>query len=144
MSGRPSGSRRRRGARRTALDILYQADVTEQSPSEVLEQWRSAGRSISEHTQGLVRGVQSLLPELDRLFGGHAEGWAVHRMAVVDRSILRLACYELRAGVPVSVAINEAVNLAKELSTEDSGRFINGILGKIAREMEEAASTERA
>ena len=65
---------------------------------------------------------------------------AVHRMAVLDRALLRLACFEIRSGLAPSIAISEAVELANELSTEDSGRFINGVLGRIAREREGAAS----
>jgi N utilization substance protein B len=72
------------------------------------------------------------------LIGDHAHEWTVERMAAVDRTILRLACYELlhRPDVPAAAAISEAVVAAKELSTEDSGRFVNGILGRIAREIE--------
>ena len=74
------------------------------------------------------------MPDIDGLLAAHSEGWTVHRMAVVDRTILRVATFELRSGVPTAVAINEAVDAAKRLSTEDSGRFINGLLGRIARE----------
>src|SRR5207302_10927604 len=89
-----------------------------------------------EFAQELVLGVATHLEELDKLIGDAAEEWTVGRMAVVDRNILRLAVYELlhRPDVPPSAAINEAVVAAKELSTEDSGRFVNGILGRIARD----------
>jgi N utilization substance protein B len=125
----------RRRARRRALDILYQADVTRRSPIEVLED-REEMEELDSFTEELVRGVTENAEDLDQLIGGHAEGWTVHRMAVVDRNLLRLACYEMlwREDVPVAVAIDEAVEAAKELSTEDSGRFVNGILGRIARE----------
>jgi len=126
--------RRRRAARRLAIDILYQADVTERSASGVLDDWRAAGRSVPDYTEQLVRGVDTRLGEFDAMLGAHSEGWTVHRMAVVDRTILRVACQELREGLPAAVAINEAVEAANELSTEDSGRFINGVLGRIARE----------
>jgi N utilization substance protein B len=127
------GHRRRRAARRAAIDILYQADVTERPASSVLDQWRGAGRQISPYTEGVVRGVEEARADIDGLLGAYAEGWAVYRMAVVDRTILRVACYEMRSGVPPAVAISEAVAAANELSTEDSGRFINGVLGRIAR-----------
>jgi N utilization substance protein B len=125
----------RRRARRRALDILYQADVTRRSAVEVLEE-RGELEELDPFTGELVRGVTENAADLDRLIGEHAEGWTIHRMAVVDRNLLRLACYEMlwREDVPVAVAIDEAVGAAKELSTEDSGRFVNGILGRIARE----------
>jgi N utilization substance protein B len=125
----------RRQARRRALDILYQADVTRRPPLVVLEE-RKEMEELDPFTEELVRGVTDNAAELDRLIGDHAEGWTIHRMAVVDRNVLRLACYEMmwREDVPVAVAIDEAVEAAKELSTGDSGRFVNGILGRIARE----------
>ena len=122
------------------MDILYQADVTEQPPAKVLEERRGMGRDVLPYAEELVIGVERSLPDIDALLSDHAEGWAVHRMAVLDRTLLRLACYELRAGLAPSIAINEAVELANELSTEDSGRFINGVLGRIAREAEEATA----
>jgi N utilization substance protein B len=133
-----SGHHRRQAARRVAIDILYQADVVGAQPTDVLEQWRMAGKSVTEYAGALVRGVQGDLEAIDGLLAAGSEGWAVHRMAIVDRTILRVACYEMRSGIPAAVAINEAILAAKELSTEDSGRFINGVLGKIAREMGEA------
>jgi N utilization substance protein B len=124
----------RRQARRLALDILYQADVTGTDAHAVLEEWESTGREIPSFTRELIDGVGTHLPEIDRTIGASSEGWRVGRMAAVDRSILRLATYELRFGaeVPVAAVIDEAVRAAKELSTEDSGRFVNGVLGKIA------------
>ncbi len=137
---RRAGHRRRRRARRAAVDILYQADVTGREPLEVVEEWRSAGRAVPDYAVELVGGVQRDRDRIDEVLGAHSDEWTVHRMAVVDRTILRVACHELAAGVPAAVAINEAVELANELSTEDSGRFINGVLGRIAREGEPGAS----
>jgi N utilization substance protein B len=130
--------RRRRRARRLAIDILYQADVTDCAPSEVVANWLGAGRAIPDYTVQLVTAVEADRDQIDEALGTSSEGWTVHRMAVVDRTILRVACAELRAGVPPAVAINEAVEAANELSTQDSGRFINGVLGKIARTLEGA------
>jgi N utilization substance protein B len=133
---RATGHRRRRSARRLAIDILYQSDVREQSPERVLEDWRRAGRKIPDYTGEIVHGVERDLAAIDRELGANSEDWTVQRMAMVDRTILRVACYELRAGIPAAIAINEAVEAANELSTDDSGRFINGVLGRIARSME--------
>ena len=131
---------RRRDARRLAVSILYQADLGGRSPREVLEERRALGIRVPGFTQELVGGVEERREELDRLIGEHAEGWSVPRMAAVDRAVLRVASYELlfRDDVPTAVAIDEAVTTAKELSTADSGRFVNGVLGKIARERTEA------
>jgi N utilization substance protein B len=127
---------RRRAARRRALDILMQADLTGRSPEDVLAELRSLDERIPAFTEELVRGVAERIHELDAVIGEHAEEWTVARMAVVDRAILRVACHELlhREEVPIAVAIDEAVEAAKELSTADSGRFVNGVLGRIARE----------
>jgi transcription antitermination protein NusB len=127
---------RRRDARRRAVDILIQADLSGRSPADVLDELKSLGEKIPTFTEELVRGVAASLDELDRVIGEHAEEWTVPRMAVVDRTLLRMATHEMlhRDDVPVAVAIDEAVEAAKELSTEDSGRFVNGVLGKIARE----------
>jgi N utilization substance protein B len=130
---RPSGHRRRRKARRQAIDILYQADLTDRPAPEVLDQWRAAGRAVSDYAAELVAGVADRARRLDRLIGSSSEEWAVHRMPVLDRTILRVACYELEEGVPAAVAISEAVHAANELSTGDSARFVNGLLGAIVR-----------
>lgn len=131
---RRGGHARRRAARRQAIEILYQADVTAASGSEVLASWRAAGRRVAPYAEEIVRGVGEAVGDIDRDLGSHAEEWTVPRMAAVDRTILRVACWEIGAGVPPAVAINEAVEAANELSTEDSGRFVNGVLGRIVRE----------
>jgi transcription antitermination protein NusB len=131
-----SGRASRSGARRIALDILYQADVTECGAADVLREWRSAGEDIPDFAADLVTGVEGDRSALDEILNESAESWSVERMPAVDRSILRLATYELRSrgDVPPAVAINEAVEAAKELSTEDSARFVNGVLGRVARD----------
>jgi N utilization substance protein B len=128
---------RRREARRLAVQILYQADVSHRRPTEVLDGRRQVGQRIPGFTEDLVRGVEERLGELDHLIGEHAQDWTVERMAVVDRTILRVACFELgyREDVPVGAAIDEAVIAAKEMSTEESGGFVNGILGRVARDL---------
>jgi N utilization substance protein B len=127
---------RRRDARRQAIDILFQADVLGELGTDVAEEWRATGRTVAPFALELVEGVVEHLEELDAIIGAHAEGWTVQRMPSLDRTILRVGCFELlhRPDVPPGAAIDEAVEAAKELSTEDSGRFVNGVLGKIARE----------
>jgi N utilization substance protein B len=124
MSGEPDadlpreparGHRRRRAARRQAIEILYQADLTGRPPSEVAAGWTSMGRSVSAYAEYLITGVEEDLEEIDALLGASTEGWAVYRMAAVDRTILRVACHELRSGIPAAVAISEAVVAANEL-----------------------------
>ena len=133
----------RREARRQALDILYQADITDAVPGDVLSSWEGAGRTISPFARELVEGVERFQPEVDLLLEEHAEGWTVARMAAVDRTILRLAVFELlhSPDVPASVAISEAVEAAADLSADESKRFVNGVLGKIARELPSVANT---
>ena len=122
--------------------MLFQADVTASNPRDVLEDWSASGRDVPAFTRGLVAGVAAHLSELDHVIGAHSEGWTVERMASVDRTILRVAAYEILVDrqTPVGAAIDEAVRAAKELSTEDSGRFVNGVLGKIANERQQIES----
>jgi N utilization substance protein B len=144
-SAEPSGGNRHRRskerrelqrARRMAVDILYQADITGEQPADVVASWRAAGRAVPTHTDHLVDGVTGSLERVDALLGEHSEGWVVSRMSVVDRAILRTAVFELLDGIPAAIAINEAVEAAESLSTEASGRFVNGVLGAIARALD--------
>ena len=125
----------RREARRTALDILYQSDITKEPPELVLADWREAGRKVTAFAAELVEGVAGHLEEIDPLLEGYSEGWTVARMATLDRTIMRVATFELlhRPDIPTSVAISEAVETATELSSDESRRYVNGILGRIAR-----------
>jgi transcription antitermination protein NusB len=132
----------RSAARRRALDILYEADLLDQPVAEVLarhRQDRDTGRPDA-YTVELVEGVERLLPELDGRIGDAAEHWTIERMPLVDRNLLRLAAFELvaRPEVPTAVVLDEAIELAKLLSTADSGRFVNGVLGHVAREVRPA------
>ena len=127
----------RREARRTALDILYQADITTADPEVVLLEWRAADRAIPSFAGELVAGVAEHQPEIDLLLEEHSEGWTVARMTALDRSILRMGVFELMhlTDIPVSVTISEAVEAASELSADESRRYVNGVLGRIAREL---------
>jgi transcription antitermination protein NusB len=128
----------RREARRQAIDLLYQADVTGADPRVVLAQWRAAGRDVDPFAERLVDGVAEHAAEIDEVLAAHSEHWPLDRMASVDRVVLRLGIYELlyERDVPAGAVIDEAVRAAKDLSTEDSGAFVNGILGRIAAERE--------
>jgi N utilization substance protein B len=139
----------RSAARRRALDILYEADLLEQPIAEVLERHLDdPGRDAPDpYAVELVRGVDRLRRELDERIGRAAEHWTIERMPLLDRNLLRLAGYELvaRPEVPTAVALDEAIELAKLLSTSESGRFVNGVLGRVAGEVRGAppAPTER-
>ena len=126
----------RREERRTAIDVLYQADITDASAAAVVAEWRSAGREVPAFTVELVEGVSGRLADIDLLLETHAEDWSVQRMAALDRTILRVGVYELLwdDDIPSSVAISEAVEAAAELSADDAKRFVNGVLGRIARD----------
>ncbi len=92
---------------------------------------------VREFAEEIIKGVLEMRERIDELLKKHTVGWKVDRMATVDRNILRIALYEIlkrREDVPLSVAINEAVELAKKYGTEDSGKFVNGVLAKIVRE----------
>ena len=123
-------------ARRQALQILYQSDITGEDVDGILS---SASYSVEdgepdEFCRSLVTGVDAHREEIDTILGEVSEHWVVSRMPFVDRNILRLSTYEIFYGgdVPASVAINEAVELAKTYGGEDSSKFVNGVLGKIA------------
>jgi transcription antitermination protein NusB len=128
----------RRKARKRALDVLYEADVRNLPPTQVLTTYLARlQRPLPEHiayTERLVTGVAAHLDRIDELIASYAEGWTLDRMPVVDRNLARIAVYELLYvdEIDDAVAISEAVELAKQMSTDDSPRFLNGILGRIA------------
>jgi transcription antitermination protein NusB len=119
-------------ARKRALDILHSADALDRPVLEVL----AAEENVPVFARELVEGVDAHRAELDELIRRYADRWTLERMPIVDRNLLRIGTFELlyREDVPPAAAINEAVELAKLLSTEDSGRFVNGLLGRVARE----------
>nr|WP_201748869.1 transcription antitermination factor NusB [Micromonospora acroterricola] len=128
----------RRKARKRALDVLYEADLRDQPPVEVLAGYlQRIEKPPPEHlgyAVGLVEGVAEHLNRIDELIASYAEGWTLERMPVVDRNLARIAVYELLYvdEIDDAVAISEAVELARQMSTDDSPRFLNGILGRIA------------
>ena len=129
--------RSRHAGRRQALELLYEADLRSQPIPTVLAAHLSGEEAPDDFAVALVRGVHRHAEEIDGLITSHARGWSLHRMPVIDRNLLRLGLFELlhsEDAVPAPVAIDEAVQLARELSTDDSPRFINGVLAKIADE----------
>jgi transcription antitermination protein NusB len=129
----------RSAARRRALDILFEADLLERPVAEVLARHRADPEAgvPDDYTVELACGVARLRPELDARIADAAEHWTIERMPLVDRNLLRLAAFELvaRPEVPTAVVLDEAIELAKLLSTADSGRFVNGVLGHVAAEV---------
>jgi N utilization substance protein B len=123
----------RHADRRRAVALLYEADLRGDDPRSVLA--RSAeDEPVGPFTATLVEGVADRRPELDALISRYARGWSIERMPIVDRNVLRVGLWELVASqVPVAVVIDEAVELANELSTPDSGRFVNGVLAQVYR-----------
>lgn len=121
-------------ARKAALDLLYEADIRKSSASSLLaSRVTELEYVVREFTKTLVDGVETNRRKIDELIVTYAQGWDMDRMPVLDRNILRLGIYELLWGVdvPSSVAIAEAVELAATLSTDDSSKFINGVLSKV-------------
>jgi transcription antitermination protein NusB len=126
-------------ARKRALDVLYAADVRGVPGTEVLEQVRAeraaAHGVMNEYVADLVEGVAAHRERIDELLATYSQGWDLERMPVVDRNVLRIGVYELlwEREVPDAVVLDEAVSLARELSTDDSATFVNGLLGRIAQ-----------
>lgn len=132
----------RKQARRDALFVLYQLEVTSLPVQTLLDNVQlREGYEAEEFTRRLVAGVLADKEELDAVLESHSRDWSLSRMAPLERSVLRLALFELRGGVtPPEVAIDEAVRLAKRYATDEAGALVNGILGSIAREREERQS----
>jgi transcription antitermination protein NusB len=128
----------RRKARKRALDVLYSADLRGESRASTLSAYvanlEEPKPGYLPYTVQLVEGVESHSVRIDELLSSYAEGWTLERMPVVDRNLARIAVYELLYNDEIDnpVAITEAVELAETLSTDDSPRFLNGILGRIA------------
>ncbi|SOC50573.1 NusB antitermination factor [Blastococcus aggregatus] len=121
-------------ARKRAVDVLYEADVRGRDRRALLAERVADGNPpVPEHSIRLVEGVDEHASRIDTLIDTHASGWSIDRLPDVDRAILRMAVYELlwADDVPDAVVIDEAVELAKTLSTDDSPAYVNGVLGAI-------------
>ena len=126
-------------ARKQALDLMYETDIRGTDLVKTLEERDIPAdgpdaRPIREYTRELVNGVSTNRRKIDELITTYAQGWDMDRLPAVDRNILRLGIYEIlwSNSVPTSVAIDEALDLAKELSSDDSSKYIHGVLGRIA------------
>lgn len=132
-------------ARRAALALLYTSEITDEGATAIVDAGRYFAEEgpLPEYAAVLVRGVDAHRCDIDAYLVSTSENWSLVRMPIVDRSILRLATYEMMylEDVPTSVTINEAVELAKEYGGEDeSPRFVNGVLGRIAKRLEEESA----
>lgn len=130
----PNGPDPRSEARQEALELLYEVESKATRVATVLDE-----RVVppSDGARRLLLGVEATRARLDDLISRYSTGWTIERMPVVDRCILRLATYELseRSDVPTAVVLDEAIELAKRFSTDESGRFVNGVLSSIAKEL---------
>jgi len=126
----------RRHAREVALQILFQHDLN-RDPSRELDEKFAAERlkypELEKFAMSLVHGVREHWREIDQFIQSHAKNWSVDRMATLDRNVLRLAVYEIKfGGTPPRVAVNEAIELSRRFSTEESTAFVNGVLDALA------------
>lgn len=143
------GTKSRRAAREIALNVLYQVDIAKVPPDEALQTaLENAGLEeiAFEFVQELVQGVLGNLRAIDAKLKELSIGWDPQRQPAVDRNILRMAIFEILYldYIPPSVSINEAVELAKRYSTDESGRFINGVLGTLVRQSTDTSEEEYA
>jgi transcription antitermination protein NusB len=124
----------RREARERALSLCYELEVRDRGVDAMLADLPA---TPDEYTTQLARGVEEHRDGIDAMLRKYSEHWALERMPVVDRAVLRIGCYELgwQPELPTGVVISEAVELAKQYSTKDSGRFVNGLLSRIAEDL---------
>lgn len=126
-------------ARKQSLDLLYEGDIRGQAPADLLalrdiEEDGPDARPIREYTKDLILGIAENRRKIDELISNYAQGWDMDRLPAVDRNILRLGIYEILwcKDLEDAIAIDEALNLARELSTDDSAHYIHGVLGRIS------------
>jgi N utilization substance protein B len=124
-------------ARKRALDILFASEMRSESPAVALDRAVADGEApTNDYTAVIVRGVVEHQRRIDDLLRMYSEGWTLERMPAVDRNVLRLGVWEVlyAEDVPDAVAVSEAMNLVRDLSTDDSPNFVNGVLGGIVRD----------
>jgi len=133
-------------ARSLALQVLYEVDVAKHPPAEVFRERLeedSLSPELSEFARQIIFGVLPLTTELDQTIAKYAPEWPFDQIAAIDRNILRIACWEFAIfhDTPVKVAINEAVELAKQFGSDSAPRFVNGVLGSLAEHQQEIKQT---
>jgi N utilization substance protein B len=123
----------RRKARKRALDFLYEADIRSASALDLLANRPADELSQADYVRELLAGVGEHKAKIDELITTYAQGWDMDRMPAIDRNILRIALFEILWSTEIidDVAVSEAVEIATELSTDDSAKYINGVLGRI-------------
>ena len=131
--------RKRRKSREFALQVLYQLDIIKQDAIKTLSQFQDhflGNGERDDFMERLVLGVHNRSQEIDRFIEKYSENWRLNRMTIIDRAILRMATFDLLycKEIPPKVTLNEAIELGKRFGSEDSGRFINGILDRIQNE----------
>ena len=139
--------RERRKARMVALEMLYQREMTDYSLETIIQNRLQADeKELPEFALHLAEGVSDNKNKIDDMIKGYADNWSIDRMPCVDRNIIRIGIYEMiyESDIPISVSINEAVEVAKAYGSEESGKFVNGILGKVAHVLEEKNSDGNA
>jgi N utilization substance protein B len=132
-------------ARKRALDVLFEADLRGTDPAVTLSAWTDrADPPVQDYARVLVEGVIVNRDRIDGLLTAYSEAWSLERMPLVDRTVLRLAAFEILfcPDIPDAVAIDEAVELAKSLSTEQSPAFVNGVLAKLLSSEEQARALD--
>jgi len=128
--------RKRTQSREYVLQVLYEIEMTDYPIGQIFEEFWKANPNpdeVREFTERIVKGTAEKRAQIDEVLVRYTENWNLDRMAIVDRNILRYSTYELlyMDDIPPKVSINEAVNLAKKYSQEESGKFVNGVLDKI-------------
>jgi N utilization substance protein B len=137
-------------ARGIALQVLYELDMTDHLPGDALKSRLEAidgfNPDLAEFTRQIVFGVHPLAKDLDTIISRYAPEWPFDQIAVIDRNILRIACWEfaVSGNTPTKVAINEAVELAKLFGSDSAPRFINGVLGSLAEHANDISQRLRA
>ena len=123
----------RRKARKRALDFLYEADIRGATALSLLSERPAEELSQGDYVRELLVGVEEHLSKIDELITTYAQGWDMDRMPAIDRNILRIALFEILwlSNLDDEIAVSEAVEIATELSTDDSAKYINGVLGRI-------------
>ncbi len=129
----------RRKARKLALEILYQKEITGRSLEKIMEDraYFEESEPLSDFSLRIIQGVLKHQKQINEMIEKYTDNWALERMPILDKNIIRMGIYEMlyEEDIPFSVSINEAVELAKIFGMKDSSRFVNGILGRIALEL---------